>query len=70
MPGFASRARSSASMATIPPSPRLFARRIRIEYLIAMMVISAHRISDTTPNTASGVGVPWLLAARAASFKA
>ena len=49
---------SSASSATMPPSPRLSARRIRSAYLIEMIRISAHRISDTTPRTASGVSGP------------
>ena len=39
----------------MPPSPRLSARRINSAYLIEMIRISAHRISDTTPRTASGV---------------
>ena len=34
----------------MPPSPRLSARRIRSAYLIEMIRISAHRISDTTPR--------------------
>jgi len=64
------RAWSSASSATMPPSPRLSARRINSAYLIEMMRISAHRISDTTPRTASLVSGPPLVAALAASFRA
>ena len=36
----------------MPPSPRLSARRINSAYLIEMIRISAHRISDTTPRMA------------------
>ena len=42
----------------MPPSPRLSARRISSAYLSEMIRISAHRISDTTPRTASGVERP------------
>ncbi len=52
VPGWALRADSSASMATMPPSPRLSARMISSAYLIEMMRISAHRISDATPSVA------------------
>ena len=58
MPGWALRADSSASSATMPPSPRLSARRISSAYLSEMIRISAHRISDTTPRIASGVSCP------------
>ncbi len=45
----------------MPPSPRLSARRIKSAYLIEMIRIGAHRISDTTPRTASFVsGPPWV----------
>ena len=57
-------------LATMPPSPRLSARRISMAYSTEMMRISAHRISETVPSTALWVsGPPWA-AALAASFKA
>jgi hypothetical protein len=61
---------NSASSATMPPSPRLSARRISSASFSEMIRIAAHRISDTTPSTADGVsGPPWV-AAFAASFRA
>ena len=42
------------SRSSVPPSPLLSARSSTITYLKVTMKISAHRISDSTPNTASG----------------
>ena len=56
-PGLAWRAPSSASIAMMPPSPRLSARRIRTAYFTATMSTSDHRISETEPRTASRVQV-------------
>jgi hypothetical protein len=41
-------------MATMPPSPRLSARRISTAYLSDTIRISDHRISDTAPVAAAG----------------
>ena len=58
-------------MATMPPSPRLSARMIRIAYLIDTTRISDHRMTDTAPITAAASG--WAapaMAAFTASFRA
>ena len=71
VPGLASRARSSASMATMPPSPRLSARMIRMAYFTDTTRTSDHRITETAPTTAAGSGRPVpALAAFTASFRA
>jgi hypothetical protein len=49
---------SSASSDTMPPSPRLSARRIKMAYLSATISSSDQRITDTMPITVSGVGAP------------
>ena len=49
--------RMSASMARMPPSPRLSARMMKTMYLKLTTRISDQRISDSTPYTLSGVGV-------------
>ena len=55
----------------MPPSPWLSARRMSSAYFSEMIRISAHRMSETMPMTASGVTAPlWWLAARAASLSA
>ena len=58
-------------MATMPPSPRLSARMMRIAYLMDTTRISDHRITDTAPITArvSGWAAP-AMAALTASFRA
>ena len=40
---------SSAASAMIPPSPRLWARMMNPAYLIETTIISAQKISETTP---------------------
>ncbi len=45
----------SAVRAMIPPSPRLWARMMKPAYLIETTTMSAQKISDAAPNTASGV---------------
>ena len=43
----------------MPPSPRLFARRISVTYLSETMIISAQKIADTPPKIFSIVsGIP------------
>ncbi len=49
---------SNASMATMPPSPWLSARMIRIAYLADTMTTSAQKMSDRMPRMDSGVGAP------------
>ena len=50
---------ASASNAMMPPSPRLFARRIRVTYLSDTTIISAQKIADTPPSTFRSVsGMP------------
>ena len=39
----------------IPPSPRLCARMMKPAYLIDTTIISAQKISETTPYTVAGV---------------
>ena len=63
-------ATSSASKAMMPPSPRLSARMIRIAYFTETIRITAHRITESTPSTASGDGAPPAPAAFAASLRA
>lgn len=61
-----------AISASVPPSPLLSARSRMTTYFSVTTTISAHRMSDTTPNTAIGVtrvGSP-LLAATTASRRA
>ena len=54
MPVFA-----SASNAMMPPSPRLFARRISVTYLSDTTIISAQKIAETPPSTFSALsGMP------------
>ena len=49
-----------AISASTPPSPPLSARITKTRYLIEMTRISDQTISDSTPNTLSGVGaMPW-----------
>ena len=57
-------------MATIPPSPRLSARRIRTAYLSDTTTISDHRITETAPMTAAESGEAPSAAALTASFNA
>ncbi|MGY4420899.1 hypothetical protein ACVWY2_003348 [Bradyrhizobium sp. JR6.1] len=62
--------REQRHSATMPPSPRLSARRISMAYLTEMMRISAHRISETVSSAAVWLsGTPWAAAFAAASFK-
>jgi len=49
---------ASAIKASVPPSPLLSARSRITTYLSVTTTISAHRIRDTTPRTAAGVGAP------------
>ena len=49
---------ASAISASVPPSPLLSARSRITTYLSVTTTISAHRISDSTPSTASRVGAP------------
>jgi hypothetical protein len=58
-----------ASSAMIPPSPRLSARRIKIQYLIEMMMKIDQRMRDSTPMTTAGEKLA-LLPAAVASLKA
>ena len=41
----------------MPPSPSLSARMMKKMYLTVTTIVSAHTMSDSTPNTFSGVGV-------------
>ncbi len=53
---------ASAISARIPPSPLLSARITRMTYLTVTMMISAQKISDSTPrisNSATPVAVNW-----------
>ena len=61
---------ASAISVSVPPSPLLSARRMKSTYLIVTMKISAHRISDTIPNTISRVTAPPAAAAESDSFSA
>ena len=70
MPDLAVRAPSSASIATMPPSPRLSARRISTAYFSETIRISDHRISETAPVAAAGIDAPPVIAALTASLKA
>ena len=61
---------ASAVKDSVPPSPLLSARsRIRTYFKVTTM-ISAHRISDSTPSTVSRVTGPDSAAAMAASRNA
>ncbi len=61
---------ASAVSESVPPSPLLSARSRMSTYLAVTVMISAHRISDSTPSTMPRV-TAWLsLAAIAASRKA
>ena len=42
---------ASASRAMIPPSPRLFARRISVTYLSETTTVNDQKISETMPTT-------------------
>ena len=54
---------ASAISAMMPPSPRLSARITKVTYFTVITMMSAHRISDSTPSTFSGVtGTGWWLA--------
>ena len=58
-----------ASSASMPPSPWLSARMIRIAYLMEMTMISDQKINDTMPSTACGDTSPAELAAFAATLR-
>ncbi len=45
---------ASAVRESVPPSPLLSARNRISTYLIVTVIISAHRIIDRTPSTATG----------------
>ncbi|MGY4296288.1 hypothetical protein ACVWXN_004383 [Bradyrhizobium sp. i1.4.4] len=49
---------ASAISASVPPSPLLSARSRITTYLSVTTTMSAHRISESTPSTAAGVGTP------------
>ena len=49
---------ASAISASVPPSPWLSARSRITTYFSVTTMISAHRISDTTPSTACVVTTP------------
>ncbi|WP_331311999.1 hypothetical protein [Methylobacterium oryzae] len=57
-------------MATMPPSPRLSARRISTAYFSDTIRISDHRISETAPVAAAGTAAPPAVAAFTASLNA
>jgi hypothetical protein len=61
---------ANAMRVSVPPSPLLSARRMKSTYLIVTMKISAHRMSDTIPNTISRVTVPPPAAAESDSLRA
>src|SRR6202035_3554146 len=44
--------------ARIPPSPRLSARMTNTQYLIEMVTIKVHTISESTPSALCGVNCP------------
>jgi len=44
--------------ARMPPSPSLSARITIATYLIDVVIISVHTISDSMPSTAAGVASP------------
>jgi hypothetical protein len=61
---------ASAVNESVPPSPLLSARSRMSTYLIATTIISAHRISESTPSTISRVTGPASVAAATASRNA
>jgi len=61
---------ANAISASVPPSPWLSARSRNTTYLSVTTTISAHRIDDSTPSTASGEASLPALAATTASRKA
>jgi hypothetical protein len=62
--------RRMASSATMPPSPRLSARMMRIAYFSEIIRITDQMMSETTEVTACGDTAPFTLAAFTASRKA
>jgi len=58
LPAGACRTSRSAKSATMPPSPRLSARMIRMAYLNETTTISDQRITDAMPMMVSGVIAP------------
>ena len=61
---------ASAVKDRVPPSPLLSARSRMRTYLIATTTISAHRMSESTPNTMSRVSGPFSTAAATATRNA
>ena len=61
---------ASAVKDRVPPSPLLSARSRMSTYLIATTTISAHRMSESTPNTMSRVSGPFSTAAATATRNA
>ncbi len=61
---------ANAVKESVPPSPLLSARSSNSTYLITTTMISAHRISDSTPSTMSRVTGPDSAAAFTASRNA
>jgi hypothetical protein len=58
---------ASGISAKIPPSPWLSARITKRQYLMEIVMTSAHKISERTPIAASGVNRPpmvWVIACR------
>src|ERR1700739_4345069 len=52
---------SSDIRARMPPSPSLSILIATTTYFTDVMIISVHTISDSTPSTTSGVGVPFVM---------
>src|SRR6266478_1088460 len=52
---------SSDIRARMPPSPSLSILMATTTYFTDVMMISVHTISDSTPSTTSGVGVPLVM---------
>ena len=61
---------ASAIRVSVPPSPLLSARSRSSTYFSVTMMMSAQKISDSTPSTAARVTSPPLVAATMASRNA